>query len=246
MAKVAKMCQRVGIRNRRWVDIMGKIRLTRKLVDKLPANVPDPGVISIEGAASAGDYHERTTENVIKELGPDQDLWVFAIGSLIWNPRLNTIETRRARIVGWQRQFCIGPDTRYRGNPDAPGVMLSLDRGGECQGVVFRVARSSAAAELLELLKTEPPIPPVWVDSETDQGMVKAIAFACDPGGLGYVGGLSVQEIAKMNAAAVGMLGSMPDYILNTVENLEKFGIHDAHMWEMQDRVAAELEKMPD
>ena len=36
-----------------------------------------------------------------------QDLWVFAYGSLIWNPLIHYIEQRRALLHGFHRRFCL-------------------------------------------------------------------------------------------------------------------------------------------
>ncbi|WP_263440969.1 gamma-glutamylcyclotransferase [Klebsiella variicola] len=34
-------------------------------------------------------------------------VWIFAYGSLMWNPALAIEEMQRARLKGWQRSFCI-------------------------------------------------------------------------------------------------------------------------------------------
>lgn len=219
-----------------------RLRLTRALVDLLPENVPDLGPIDAEEAALGVDYHERTADAVMKARPDDGALWVFAIGSLIWKPRCDYIERRWARVDGWHRAFCLGMDTRYRGNPDAPGLMLSLDCGGSVEGAVFRLNPQTAASELLEIIRTEPPEPPVWVNAHTREGRVSAIAFVCPQDFRGYQGHFTPDEVADYLSHAVGMLGSMPDYLLQTVEHLEEAGIHDPYLWDMQDRVAARLE----
>ena len=43
----------------------------------------------------------------------------------------------------------------------------------------------------------------------------------------------------------MGYVGSMAEYLLNTVEHLEANGIHDGKLWRMQEMVAERLEKMP-
>lgn len=82
------------------------------------------------------------------------------------------------------------------------------------------------------------------MDVETDEGPIKALAFVCVPGGLGYLGDLTPAEVARQIAPAVGMFGSMADYVWNTVSHLERMGVHDPAVWQMQDLVAAELERM--
>ena len=51
--------------------------------------------------------------------------WVFAYGSLMWNPGFATPETQAARLHGWHRAFCIYSE-HYRGTPKRPGLILGL------------------------------------------------------------------------------------------------------------------------
>lgn len=223
---------------------MNNMRLTRELVNRLPEKVDDPGMIDGERKIADENYHENATSDIIQELGTDESLWVFAIGSLIWKPRFEHEERRHALVHGWQRSFCIGPDTRYRGNPEAPGLMLSLDTGGQCEGVVFRLPATDLRDSVLSLIKQEPPAPPEWVEAATPDGVVRAIAFVCPRDFIAYEGGLDRETIADRLSRAVGMWGSMPDYLLNTISHLEEFGIHDPYLWDMQNRVAERMEKM--
>src|ERR1700733_2077613 len=62
------------------------------------------------------------------------DLWVFGYGSLMWNPALHVSQSKKAVISGWRRSFCIDL-MMGRGSPRRPGLMLALDKGGECAGI---------------------------------------------------------------------------------------------------------------
>jgi cation transport protein ChaC len=75
------------------------------------------------------------------------DVWLFAYGSLIWNPAFHYAERQPVLIRGWHRQFCLATPIG-RGTPEHPGLVLGLDRGGSCRGVAFRIARAEAEAEL--------------------------------------------------------------------------------------------------
>ena len=74
-------------------------------------------------------------------------MFVFAYGSLIWRPGFAHLGARPALLRGYHRRFCIW-SRHYRGTPERPGLVLGLDRGGACQGVVFEVAAEAAAAVL--------------------------------------------------------------------------------------------------
>lgn len=225
-------------------NVAAKMRLTRALVDLLPQSIPDPGPMESEAELESDDFYPRSAAAIREETPSGQSLWVFAIGSLIWKPRFRHSEKRNAIIEGWHRSFCLGPDRRYRGNPDAPGLMLSLDEGGTCEGVVYRLDEAHLEEDLLQLIESEPPIPPIWLDAKTPDGTVKCIAFHCPKTFIGYEGGLSVEETADRLAGAVGKWGSMPDYLYNTVVQLESHGIHDEYLWKMQELVAQRLENL--
>ena len=220
------------------------LSLTKDLVSRLPGSVPDPGPLA--RAAVPDSYYPQTTQRLVANLPADGQLWVFAFGSILWMRRFEVVEERPAMVRGWHRKFCLGPDTRYRGNPQAPGVMLSMDRGGQCRGMVLRMQPEGRDAALEHLLRNEPPVPPAWVRAQTPAGEVRAIAFVVKKGYEGYCGGLRETEVADRLASAVGMWGSMAEYLCNTVSHLEALGIHDAYLWRMQAMVAERLERLPE
>ncbi len=136
------------------------LRLTRALVEKIPATIPDPGPMADIADLQNENVVAQTLHSVLSTRPDPDQFWLFAFGSLMWRPDFARREERRAQAIGWHRAFCIGPDTRYRGNPDCPGVMLSLDRGGTCDGVAFRLSEDALPGCLVGLIKREPPIPP--------------------------------------------------------------------------------------
>lgn len=219
------------------------MRLTPELVGRVPRF--DLDKLPPRPERPPDSYYDDTAREVLAKLAPGEDLWVFAIGSLIWQdtPMLDS-ESRPGVVRGWHRAFCLGWDTRFRGNPDHPGLMLSLDRGGQCRGVARRVRRDDPYANLLLLLKREPPFPLYWVNVVTADGPLRAISFAIGRKNPRYVGGLDKETIADALALATGEFGSMAEYLHNTVRRLEDMGIHDAHLWEMQELVAQRLERL--
>lgn len=222
----------------------GPPRLTRALVDRLPPRTDERGPVRLVDPDQ--EYYARTAARILSELVLPDELWVFAAGSLIWNPRFEVTERRAARVSGWRRSFCHCPDCRYRGSPLAPGRMMSVDRGGECRGVALRMRPDGLHAALVGLLEKEPPLPPQWVRAETDAGPVMAIAFTADPTSVIYCGEPPEAELADILASSVGYVGTMAEYLLNTVSELEKAGVHDAHLWRLQEMVADRLALLPE
>ena len=216
-------------------------RLTRDLIGRLPECVPDPGPIA--RAQVSEDHYPAIARKLFEAHRKTGVTRFFAIGSLIWKPRPYFADMEPARIHGWHRAFCLGPDTRYRGNPEAPGLMLSLDRGGSCKGMVIRLKDDIGEAELLDLVQSEPPPPPHPVTAHTATGPVAAWAFTCPRDYAGYVNGLTEAEIADRLSCCVGMRGTMAEYVLNTIEHLDEAGIRDPMLWRMQALIAERLER---
>jgi glutathione-specific gamma-glutamylcyclotransferase len=162
------------------------------------------------------------------------DIWVFAYGSLIWNPAFHHVEQQPARVHGWHRQFCLSTPIG-RGTPEQPGLVLGLDRGGACRGVAFRVAREEASSEL-ELVWRREMITgayvPRWVrlHGERMPKGASGIAFTINRTAPNYVRPVSEMETARVIATAGGVLGSCRDYLFDTIQGLKGFGIRDRHL----------------
>ncbi len=225
-----------------------QMRLTPELVARVARPIDDPGDAAYPDVVWSTDADRAEALARLRAAGPaGGEVWVFAYGSLIWNPSFQFAERRRGRVRGWHRSFCMGWITRYRGTPEQPGLMLVLDQGGECEGVVYRLSPEGAEAGLRDLFRREmrgkpDPMLPVWADVETEDGPVQAITFVIDRESRMYVAGLSEERTAEVLSVAAGHLGSMADYLHQTVRGLEELGIHDAHLWRLQELVAERIE----
>ena len=82
------------------------------------------------------------------------DYWVFGYGSLMWDPGFPYDAALPGLLVGYHRQFCLY-SYRYRGTRERPGLVLGLDRGGSCRGVVYRVPDDAVAATKAYLWERE-------------------------------------------------------------------------------------------
>src|SRR4051794_41932789 len=64
--------------------------------------------------------------------------WVFAYGSLLWNPLFPIAEARAATIHGLHRRFFFWPPASP-GTPGPPGAVPGAAAGGGCPGGGFRL-----------------------------------------------------------------------------------------------------------
>ncbi len=158
-------------------------------------------------------------------------VWLFAYGSLIWNPALDFVERRFARIHGWHRAFCLST-IAGRGTPDLPGLVLGLDRGGACTGAAFRVAEPDIETELALLWQREMlsgSYDPRWVPVRGLNGaqFAHAVAFTFRRDGPYYTPRMPRPDLVRRLATAAGALGSSADYLLRTRDGLRSLGIRD-------------------
>ena len=225
------------------------MRLTVRHVGYLQADNPSDEMPPPPAGmrAATPDDHAHAMDTL---LGPERghgEVWIFAYGSLIWKPACDFVDMRTGLVRGWHRAFCLGWNNRFRGSDANPGLMLALDRGGACNGVLYRLPSSNIDENMVKLLEREmgwlpSPFPPRWVNVKSGDRTIRAITFCIDRQSGRYVSGLSVEQIADMLATAVGSRGSMAEYLFATVQHLEDMGIHDPHLWQLQSLVADRIE----
>ena len=225
------------------------MRLTERHVALLRREIADPGPQLIEGFRPATD--EDYAENVAGMLRtrPEGALWLFGISSLIWKPETAFEEAQQAVARGWHRRFCLGWDYRYRGSRETPGLMMALDRGGQCRGMAYRLPEQGLEEELHKLIRREMSMVPSafpwrYIDVVTaDRVKRRVLSFAMNRKSTRYIAGLSDEELADVLATAVGFRGSMAEYVYSTTMKLEELGIHDKNLWRLQELVAERIER---
>ena len=175
---------------------------------------------------------ERHTQDLL--IDPPTDAlsgleWVFAYGSLMWDPGFDVIERQAARLEGFHRAFCIFSH-HYRGTPSRPGLVLGLDRGGHCQGIALRIpgeSRDAVVAYLNERELTGYAYRPAVVTLEIAGQLTSAYTFVTDPDHPQYAGDLGIDKSAEMIMAASGHSGLNRDYLMNTLNHLESQGFRE-------------------
>jgi glutathione-specific gamma-glutamylcyclotransferase len=216
------------------------LQLTAELVALAERTEPDPGPEPGCEELSADDYEAWATQ-LLQEYAPER-LFVFAYGSLIWNPEFEVVSQRPATVSGWHRSFCLKL-TRWRGTRELPALMLALDRGGTCNGVLFEVAGRDHKAQLLKLLERELDAKaatniPKWVVVKSGSESVRALTFVADRNGPAYSGKCDLAHVAGVLSRAAGHWGSAAIYLQKTVAQLEDHGIRDRNLWTLQSMVA--------
>jgi cation transport protein ChaC len=219
-------------------------KLTADLVARVERFEPDPGPEPGTTEHTDAEF-DAMVETLLLEYSPEE-LWVFAYCSLIWNPEFDFLESRGATAYGWHRSFCLKL-TRWRGTRELPALMLALDRGGSCNGLVYRLPAQDHFKQLGLLMRREidanpPTNVPHWISVKTETGILRALAFVASRDGPAYAGKLPLIQVAQVLARAAGHWGSAAQYLFRTVTMLEGHGIRDRNMWRIQSLVAQEIE----
>jgi len=177
---------------------------------------------------------------MLESVTPGEDVWVFGYGSLMWNPAINVLDSRKAHVRGYHRTFCLTLGAG-RGTPEQPGLMLAIDRGGSCSGVAHRVAADQVASELSILWLREMmsgAYEPRWLNGDiAELGRRRVLAFVSNRSHPRYEGQLAEERAARRIAAAKGLLGTNREYLYRTVKHLAALGIEDGPLRSLERHV---------
>ncbi len=184
-------------------------------------------------------------------MGEQPEHWVFAYGSLMWNPGFPVAEMVQARLEGFARRFCLR-STSFRGTAESPGLVLGLDIDPQahCVGLAMRVAAADWPATLAGLRErelstsayVELPLPLLLADGRRVEG----IAYVMRRDHEEYWAHLGLAEQARIIAHARGERGPNADYLFNTAMHLAEMGVEDLEMDELSRRVRLILQQAAD
>lgn len=208
-------------------------RFAAILCGKLP-----PGVV-----LRSPEMLQQSLERMLEHHAPGADVHVFAYGSLMWNPALEYASHARASVHGWHRSFCLR-NVVGRGGPDRPGLMLALDRGGSCNGLLLRIPGHLVRSELSILWRREMTwgtYDARWVTARACGSATRAITFVANRRHDRYLKGLPLAEAARLINSGEGSLGTCRAYFDATVARLRELGIEDHRMEQLRKAVWTEV-----
>jgi len=186
----------------------------------------------------------RATRAAAPPTARDQaGVWLFAYGSLLWNPCVHVGARRSAHLYGFHRDFRLQL-THGRGSPECPGLMLGLVPGGSCRGAALQINGPDLEHELHLVWRRElitDVYRPRWVRLATNAGALDAVTFVVEPRNPCHTGRLDDERTVELLATGEGMIGSCADYLENTVAHLDDVGVYDRRLHHLRARVRARL-----
>ncbi|MDC0093280.1 gamma-glutamylcyclotransferase [Alphaproteobacteria bacterium] len=210
----------------------GSIKLTR---ENITQGRLGEKIKSISGSDKVLTNDELIIERrkIIPDSGIGEDIYIFAYGSLLWNPTVEYEGQFLAKIFGFHRSFCMKTNLG-RGSFKNPGLMLGLDQGGSCRGLAFKLKSSDAIKNIDILFQREMVtgayIPKLLKTKLANEKTVLSLAFTVDKKHKNFFEQKDFKVKAKMIAKANGFLGSCTEYLNNTLHSLSELNIIDTEM----------------
>jgi glutathione-specific gamma-glutamylcyclotransferase len=185
-----------------------------------------------------------TLRTALEPWQPGTPFWIFAYGSLMWNPRFTFDARHVATIRGYHRSFRLWSRIN-RGTPENPGLVLTLECGGSCRGLVYRIAPDLVQEQMNLIWKREMmygSYRPKWLNCVVGDETIKALCFTVNRYCSGYTGVIPEEVMVEAIASAAGRFGPAHDYLFKTVETLHEHGIRDARVEKLSHLVKARIE----
>ena len=163
---------------------------------------------------------------------PGTPFWIFAYGSLMWNPQFTWDARHVATIRGYHRSFRVWSRIN-RGTPENPGLVLTLECGGSCRGLIYRISPDRVQEEMALIWKREMTYGsylPKWLNCVVGGESFRALAFTVNRACSGYAGQIPMEVVVEAIASARGCYGPAHDYLFKTTETLREHGIRDTRV----------------
>jgi cation transport protein ChaC len=160
---------------------------------------------------------------------PGTPFWIFAYGSLMWNPKFAWDARHVATIRGYHRSFRLWSRIN-RGTPDRPGLVLTLECGGSCRGLVYRISPDHVQEQIQLIWKREMTYGsyrPRWLNCSVGGESIRALCFTVNRGHAAYTGAIPENVMVEAIASAAGAYGPAHDYLFKTTQTLREHGIRD-------------------
>lgn len=186
---------------------------------------------------------ERSLDETLERRPCSGAIWVFGYGSLMWNPGFAFVEKRLATVHGFHRQFRHWSRVN-RGTPECPGLVLTLEHGGSCHGIAFRLGKATLREALMTLWRREMTLGsyrPAWLTCRSGGESLCGLTFVVNRADArSYTGPLAPEAMVPILATARGRYGSAAEYLFQTQSTLATFGVRDAHI----ERLAAGVRRL--
>ena len=152
----------------------------------------------------------------------------------MWRPGFEFLSAKPARLDGYHRRLAVFSN-HYRGTDEKPGLVVGLDIGGSCFGVIYEIA-APRWNDTITYVRGRELLGDVYAEQRLrfsvleNSKAVEAITYVVRHESKQYVPPLTVEELLPYINQGHGTMGSCRDYVANTITHLRQLGIHDADL----------------
>jgi cation transport protein ChaC len=159
-----------------------------------------------------------------------KETWIFASGSLMWEPGFGHVEVRQALLKGYQRSFCVYSLYAW-GTHEHPGLVLGLLPGGLCHGLALRI-RPEQEKDVLAYLddRESAAYKRIKVNMEIAEQPTGAYTYIANSNHPQFAGTLSLEQATHFIKQGKGHRGTSREYLTKTVHHLNELGIRDPQL----------------
>lgn len=189
---------------------------------------------------NAEERHASLTRTLLSK-PDDSPVWIFAYGSLMWNPVIDYVEKCKGKLPGWERAFCMKLNSG-RATPEKQGRMLALVPGKFTEGLLYRLDQEGLYETLTMLWLREMSTASYQVTWQKvileDDNHVWALVFVMSSRHRTYEHHYQPEDIARFIATASGPIGTNADYLFRLKECLASLDIEDPYVESMANSVS--------
>jgi len=149
----------------------------------------------------------------------------------MWRPDFQYVRARPARLEGYHRRLSIFSH-HYRGTPECPGLVLGLDKGGACDGLLYEIAAQSWP-QIYDQVHQREMLGDVYLEMALSVTVLdggerhEAITYIANHESQQFATEMPLEKLLAFISQGQGTMGSCRQYVANTILHLRELGIHD-------------------
>lgn len=158
-------------------------------------------------------------------------MYIFAYGSLIWNPNFDFLEKYPAKLFNYKRDFCL-KEHYHRGDKENHGYVLGIypQKGFVTTGMVYKIDISNWVKIRNYLIKRENAGGNYYKEKFVDvydlkNNKYRAYTFVSNEESKSFDNSPCLLTKAKIINSAKGISGPNIDYLNNSIKSLLEYDL---------------------
>lgn len=166
-------------------------------------------------------------------LNPNEDIWLFGYGSIIFKVDFDYLEAKKAYLHGFERRFWMASED-HRGTPVSPGRVLTLQESPKstCFGMAYRI--NHKVLEALDLREQNGYLRYLKSVKFLDGVEQEALVYIGDKTTRIYQEEHDIRKLAELIFHSVGPSGQNKDYVYELAQALRDLGEPDGYIFDLE------------